>query len=726
MGYDVGSAIGYLDLDTSKWKNGMKTAFQDLKAFQDSSQSVADKMTSIGNGMMGAGKQMTLGLTVPLATMGAGMVAVTANFEKGMSEVAAISGATGDDLDRLAEKAKEMGASTKFSATESSEALKYMAMAGWDTEKMLGGLEGVMNLAAASGENLGTVSDIVTDSMTAFGLAAEESTRFADVLAQASSKSNTNVSLMGETFKYVAPVAGALGYSVEDTAVAVGLMANAGIKGSQAGTALRGTLSRLAKPTKESQEAMDDLGISITNSDGSMKTLNDIMMDMRYSFKDLTADQKASYAAMLGGQEAMSGLLSIVNASEEDFNKLNEAIYNSDGAAQTMADTMNDNLAGQLVLLKSAVEGISIAFGELMLPAVKGLVSFLQGLADKINGMSESQKKFALGIATFVAALGPLLLIGGKLLTSLASLQTAVKLIGPLLGGISLPVMAVVAAVGLLALAWQKDFGGIQEKTAIVFRFIQEIVGVFLGWFKEAWEGDLGSIKETASAIFSGIEAAFSATLDIIVSLFEIFAGLLSGDWEEFWGGIKNLFAGILDLIKGVWDAMWNALKLIAMGYVAVVQGVAKGILDGVLGIFSGAKDAMFEAGSNVFNWLKDGMSAAWDGLTTWVEEKLAWLTEKLSAIWDTITGIANANESSGGGGGGSFALGLPYVPYNGFQATLHEGERVLTKAENRRYNGESEGSGGDTYIFQSPKALTPAESARQMKKAKKELLLGF
>ena len=273
-------------------------------------------------GLDGIGGAAQKGLSVTSKVLGGAATAVTAlggaaikvgsDFEAGMSEVQAVSGASGEALEQLKEKAKEMGAKTKFSATESAEAMNYMAMAGWKTEEMLGGIEGIMNLAAASGEDLATTSDIVTDALTAFGMSASDSTHFADILAAASSNANTNVGLMGETFKYVAPLAGSLGYSAEDTATAIGLMANAGIKGSQAGTALRSIMTRLAKPTKESQAAMDALGLSITDSSGKMKPLSEIVGDMREGFSGLTEDEKASYAAMLGGQEAMSGLLAIV------------------------------------------------------------------------------------------------------------------------------------------------------------------------------------------------------------------------------------------------------------------------------------------------------------------------------------------------------------------------------------------------------------------------------
>lgn len=314
-------------------------------------------------------------------------VKVGSDFEAAMSKVSAISGATGDDLQKLTEKAKEMGAKTKFSATESAQAFEYMAMAGWKTDDMLNGIEGIMNLAAASGEDLATTSDIVTDALTAMGLQASDSGHFADVLAAASSNSNTNVGMMGETFKYVAPVAGALGYNIEDLSQAIGLMANSGIKSTQAGTALRSILTRLAKPPKEAAAAMEKYDISMKNSDGSMKSLMEVMENMRDSLRGLPKDEKAAAAAALGGQEAMSGLLSIVNASDTDFKKLASSIKNADGASEKMANTMNDNLKGSITIAGSALEGFGINVYEKMEKPLKRVVD--TGTED-VNRLSEA------------------------------------------------------------------------------------------------------------------------------------------------------------------------------------------------------------------------------------------------------------------------------------------------------------------------------------------------
>lgn len=330
------------------------------------------------------------GVGTAVAAAGGLAVKVGSDFEAAMSKVAAVSGATGTDLSKLTEKAKEMGAKTKFSASEAAEVMNYMAMAGWKTEEMLNGVEGIMNLAAASGEDLASTSDIVTDALSSFGLQASDSGHFADILAAASSNANTNVAMMGETFKYAASVAGAMGYTAEDTALAIGLMANRGIKASQAGTALRSIMTRLAKPTKETQGAMNKLGISLTDSEGNMKSLDTIMQDLREGFSGLSEEEKAATAAALGGQEAMSGLLAIVGASPEEYEKLQSAIANCDGTAERMAETMLDNLQGSLTILKSSLEGLGIEVYESMQEPLKNAAD--NGIAD-VNRLTEAFKQ---------------------------------------------------------------------------------------------------------------------------------------------------------------------------------------------------------------------------------------------------------------------------------------------------------------------------------------------
>ncbi len=313
------------------------------------------------------------------------------DFEAAMSQVQAISGATGSEVTKLTNKAKEMGATTKFTAEESAEAFNYMAMAGWKTEDMLGGIEGILSLAAASGEDLATTSDIVTDALTAFGLKAFDAGHFSDVLAAAASNANTTVSGMGETFKYAGSMAGALGYSIEDVALMTGLMANTGIKATMAGTALNSIFTRLSTNTNGAADAISDLGIEFFTSEGNARDLSDVMGELRKATSSMTAEQKSNFANTIAGTRAQAGLLAILNASEEDYNKLADAINNADGAAANMSETMMDNLQGSITLLQSAVDGVKISFGERLSPYVRSLADWLTDQMPAVEqGLDES------------------------------------------------------------------------------------------------------------------------------------------------------------------------------------------------------------------------------------------------------------------------------------------------------------------------------------------------
>ena len=375
--------------ERKKTRESSKPESDPSKPYKESSEKATQYWTGAGSKIKSVVSTITAATGAGAVAAGTAAINAGKSFEAGMSEVQAISGASRKDLEALTNKAKEMGATTKFSATQASEGLKYMAMAGWNSQQMIDGLPGVMNLAAASGEDLGTVSDIVTDALTAMGLKASDSAHFADVLATAASSSNTNVAMMGETFKYAAPVAGALGYNIEDLAQAIGLMGNAGIKSSQAGTSLRSILTRLAKPPKDCANAMEDYGISIKNSDGSMKSLMEVMENMRDSLQGLPKDEQSAAAAALGGQEAMSGLLAIINASESDFDNLSKAIDNASGAAQDQADIMNDNLQGALYELGSAAESAGIElYDNIKNPAKKAV----RAAATEIRSLSTTIK----------------------------------------------------------------------------------------------------------------------------------------------------------------------------------------------------------------------------------------------------------------------------------------------------------------------------------------------
>lgn len=581
MSINVGQAIGYLDLDISGFQRGFKSALQDLRAFNDSSATATTKLGALGSASKDVGSSMTKNLTVPITGAGAAVVGVAAKFESAMSEVAAISGASGDELQALTDKAQEMGATTKFSASESAAALKYMAMAGWDTEAMLNGINGVMQLAAASGEDLASTSDIVTDAMTAFGLSADQSTRFADVLAQTANRSNTSVALMGETFKYVAPVAGALGYSIEDASVAIGLMANSGIKGSQAGTSLKNVLTNLAKPTDQVQSYMDKLNISLTDSAGNVKPLNQLLNDMRNGFNGLTEAEKAEYAAGIAGKEGMSGLLAIVNSSQADFDNLTEAINNSSGAAQNVADVMMDNLGGQLTILKSTLEGIAISFGNILLPAVKKVVSSLQNFLNWLNGLTDGQKRLVVTIATVVAAIGPVLLITGKLITSVANIIKVVKLLKPAFAALNAVMAANPIAVVVLAIA------GLV--TALVTLYNKN--ETFRNFVNTAW----AQIKEVISGVVNALVNFFTVTIpgaiDSVVAWFQTLVDSISNFFTVVIPEkINELVQWFTELPERIGYAIGFAIGTLANWVVSLAEKAAEigpKVIDAIVNFFS-------------------------------------------------------------------------------------------------------------------------------------------
>ena len=408
------SAVNKFNRELSN-TDGYKSSSKQLEDISNNFKKVGSKAQEVGS-------HLTTHVSLPLAGVGIAAAHVGMEFEEEMDKVAAISGATGSDFKKLQSKAEEMGAKTKFSASEAGQGMEYMAMAGWKTGDMLEGIEPILNLAIASGEELGLTSDIVTDALTGFGLKAKDAGMFSDVLAAASSNANTNVGMMGETFKYAAPVAGALGYSVQDTSLAIGLMANSGIKASQAGTALRAGLTNLVKPTDDMAATMEKYGISIKDSDGKMKSFRDVMGELRDKLGGVDEATQASAVATIFGKEAMSGWLSIINASEGDFNKLSSAIDNSEGATAKMAKTMSENAKGSLAEMKSALEGAAIKTFQALAPVITSVANNISNLANSFSQLSPQTQEFIVKMGMAAIAIGPITSGVGKVTSGIGGL----------------------------------------------------------------------------------------------------------------------------------------------------------------------------------------------------------------------------------------------------------------------------------------------------------------
>ena len=661
MAVNMGTAIAYLELDTSKFSKGFVSAYNDLKVFGDKSATAEQKLNGLSSAFKTTGGLLSKNVTLPIVGVGAAAVKTATDFEAGMSEVKAISGATGSEFDALRDKAIEMGAKTKFSASDSADAFKYMAMAGWDASQMMDGIAGIMDLAAASGEDLATTSDIVTDALTAFGLQASDSAHFADVLAQASSKSNTNVGLMGETFKYVAPVAGALGYSIEDTAVAIGLMANSGIKGSQAGTALRSTITRLAKPVGEAEKAVNDLGISMTNADGTMKPLGQTMVELREKFAGLTEEQKAQYAAMLAGQEGMSGLLAIVNASDEDFQKLTDEINNANGAAEDMASVMMDNTAGAIEQLKGALESAGILIGEQLTPYIRQLAEWITGLVEKFNSLSEEEQEQIVKFGLILAAIGPVLLILSKVVSIVTTVIKAFKLLKGTMTTIKESVELVKA--GYAGLATQ--MGGIPKLVAgistgfggmlVPIMAVVAVVAVLVGAFATLWKtneefrdnmvGIWNSIKESINNFFDGVVER----IDALGFDFENITEVIKTVWLALCDILAPVFEGAFNTIAIVLDGVFNQILSVMDIFIGLFTGNWEQLGEGVKGVVSGIVETFANLGSNILGVIGDigaeilnklGFEKAAEGFQNFFDtlsDLFGQIPELLSSAIDTI-----------------------------------------------------------------------------------------
>lgn len=685
----------------------ISTAIQFIDGFTKPSKEVINSMRNMGNEAIKAGKQiqsagktitsvgstLTKAITVPIAGVATAAVKTAADFEAAMSEVGAISGASAQDLATLTAKAKEMGATTSFSASESAEAMKYMAMAGWKTADMTAGIAGIMNLAAAAGEDLGTTSDIVTDGLTAFGMSAKESGRFADVMAAASTNANTNVTMLGESFKYCAATAGAMGYNIEDISVALGVMANAGIKGSTAGTTLKNVIANMAKPTDAQAAVMQKLGISLTDSSGNMKSFAEVMNNLRTSFNGLSETEKASYATTLAGKESMSGLLTIVNASAADFDKLTEAINGSSGSAEAMAAKMLDNLKGQLTLLKSAVEGIAITIGDKLLPYLKKFVSWVQKAADYINNLSDAQVDSIMKWAAIAAAIPPIIMVFGKVVTMVGTVQrtfgTITKTIanfGGIIGTITSPagiVIGVLAAIAVAAVLIIKNWDqvkaflqnagnwfknafekagfsvqGFKDKFTSIGNTVGSIAGKIssfvkniAGIFKKEFAGSVGEGADAAGGAFETIVGGAVAAFDTIVTavdkglkafnaILEFFGGAFTGNWDsaaqDFRNSIKNIFppdiaAGIIN----VFNTLLPGIKAVASGIKATFTGLVqdvKKIFDGFTTIFKGIGTML--KGIFTGDW-----KGALNGLKTIARGALSGLVNIIKAPFKLIAG---------------------------------------------------------------------------------------
>ena len=635
----------------------------------------AEKAGKVGQAVQTAGQHM-MKVTTAIGGVAAASVTVAANFEQQMSKVQAISGATAEETDKLTESARQWGRDTKYSATEAGEAFEYMALAGWKTDDMLEGIGGILNLAAASAMDLGTASDIVTDYLTAFGLSAKDAGKFADEMAYAMSHSNTTTEALGEAYKNCAATAASMGYSVEETTAVLMTMANAGVKGGEAGTALNAIMTRLATDTKGCATELAKYGVEVYDAQGNMNSLSSILTGVRGVWNNLTDEQQANLAKTIAGtnqfsalQTIMSGLSDEAIASGMSFSDYAEALQNCDGTASDMAATMQDNLLGRLTQLKSKLEDIGITVGNALLPFMEKAVAKIGELADKFAALSPQQQETILKIAGVVAAIGPLLTIVGKAISVSGQLSSGIgKVVGKLaamgttasgatggmavlkgaLAAITSPVGIAVAAIAaitaVIVTLWNtnEDFRNkiteIWDRIKTVFtEFGQHITDKLnsLGFdfenfgevVKAIWEGFCNLLAPIIEGVFNNIANIIETTLNVITGVFDLFVSLFTGDWSGAW-----------DAVKGIFESVWNGLK----EYISNILNTIKGVADAFLGLFGTSWDEVWNSIKTTFENIWNGIVSFFTGILDGIKNTVttAWtaVSTTVSNVWNTIS----------------------------------------------------------------------------------------
>ena len=578
-------------------------SIQAMTSMSKAGVKVGRDIEKAGASISKVGAGLTTAVTLPLAGAATAAVKTAADFESAMSNVHAIMGDTYDDS--LTQFAQQLGATTAWSAQEVAQAMQYTGMAGWTAQENIDGLKGILDLASASGTDLALTSDIVTDAISAFGYTAADSALFADTMTAACTSANVSVETLGESYKYCGALAGTMGYELDQVTTALAVMGNNGIKGSQAGTALRSAISNLAAPTKQMKEGMDALGISLKNQDGSMKSFEEVIANVRTSFSGLGEAEQAAYAKQIFGKQAMAGMLAIINTSAEEYDALAASIDGSGGAADKAAKTQLDNLNGQLTLLKSAVEGAAIAFGNRMLPYLKQAATWFQGLMDKINGLSDAQMDNIIKWAGIAAAAGPALMIFGKVVSFVGKgvqifnkLGIAIKAAGGVMGLLTSPVMIVIGVIAaLIAIvlivrnhmdvfknslsALSPVFNSIKAHIqSIIAKFqaimpaIQPVVAFITNACGTVITAAVGGLVGFVSSAIDTMLSVIDSIMTILQGVIDFVTGVFTGNWELAWNGVAQIFDGIVSGIGSTFKGMINGIISAINGFLGGLNGL--------------------------------------------------------------------------------------------------------------------------------------------------------
>lgn len=637
------------------------------------------KVESFGNGVTNAGKKVSVA-SAAVTGLGVASVKTAADFESSMSQVQATMGITEDSMseldgqsvntmDALSDLAKLMGAKTAFSASECAEALNYLALAGYDTQEMADTLPTVLNLAAAGGLDLASASDMVTDAMSALGMETSDANKMVDQMAKTASSTNTSVGQLGEGILTIGATAKTVKGGTAELNTALGILANNGIKGAEGGTHLRNVILSLQNPTDKAAQQMDALGVSVFDSEGNMRSLNDILGNLNKSMDGMTAEEKANIVSKIFNKTDLSSVNALLANTGDTWTDLQTAIENSGGAAQQMADTQLDNLSGQLTILKSAVEGFAISIGDALMPMIKNIVAKIQSFVDWLNNLDEGTRQVIVKIGLFIAALGPFLVILGTVISKVGvAMQAFSKLglkmtslmsnagglsgvmgkVGAAIGGISAPVVAVVAILAVLAAAFVHLWRTNEDFRNSIIAIWERIKSVFSGFAQgitdrlNALGFDFQNFKEVVSAIWNGLcnflapvfEGVFTqianileAVLGIITGILDVFIGIFTGNWSQVWEGVKGIFGSVWDFIKNTFT-----------NYMNVIQNVANVVL-GWFGtswneVWTGIKDFFV----NLWTGITTFFTNLWEGIKNTVQTAIMFIVALFEAAFDIIT----------------------------------------------------------------------------------------